>query len=181
MADNYLEKKMEEHRQRSGAALQPHRHVAASSRPGTVSLKLAALRILVSEVSDDTTAAIVGRLREAGCKVAFGCRDNRCGAELAQKTGSRFYPSNFVGNIAEDLCKVWDGVDMMVIAGTSLPDDIDIDRVVLVGDLSDAPSRSGVIVNVVNTTGLSSAETAGLVLLLCLSESDCLNGVIFKK
>ena len=83
MADNYLEKKMEEYR--SGVLSRPYaRRVSLTgSRPGTVSFKIDPLRVLVTDASDDVGRAVVTRLREAGCRVAFACADDKAGRALS--------------------------------------------------------------------------------------------------
>ncbi len=178
MADNYLEKKMEEHRMRANGIKQIRRQSTAQSRPGTVTLKLARMRILVTDVIDEKDEAIISRLREAGCKVAFMCADNRLGRDLSQKTGSRFYPSSLLNNVCDDLRRQWGGIDMAVLTGAVKPDDLDAECLVVVGESPRIDSHEGKTVNAIDTTGLSPAEVGGLCVLLCLSESMCLNGVV---
>lgn len=181
MADNYLEKKMDEYRR--GMAVKPtRRHLTPSgNRPGTVSMKIEALRVLVTDAANDFSAAIVRRLREVGCRVAFVSADDKAGRTLAQATGSRYYPSSFVNSAVADLTDAWGGLDAVIITDGSMPRDVDLSalkRMITVGSdpaVAELTHRDGMTVNAVSTGGRTPADVAHLCLLLCLTASDCLN------
>ncbi|MCM1066499.1 MAG: hypothetical protein NC418_02875 [Muribaculaceae bacterium] len=115
MADNYLEKKMEEHRR--GASL-PARHTPTFIPAGAVCFRLGEMRVLVVRLDADPAAgsAIVRAFRRAACKVAFVWDDRTCGSRLAQESGSRHYPfgSDSAERAIADLHKVWGGVDLII-------------------------------------------------------------------
>lgn len=183
MADNYLENKMDEYR-RGAAAKTVKRHLSPSgTRPGTVSLKIEPLRVLVTDVSDDYGAAIVRQLRDAGCRVAFVCGDDKSGRALSQSTGSRYYPASLGGSTVADLTAAWGDLDAVVITGAApMPAAIDpsaLKRVITVAPnptLADLSQRDNLTVNAVSTSGRAPADIAHLCLLLCLSGSECLDG-----
>lgn len=182
MADNYLENKMDEYR-RGTAAKTVKWHLSPSgTRPGTVSLKIEPLRVLVTDVSDDYGAAIVRQLRDAGCRVAFVCDDDKSGRALSQSTGSRYYPASLGGSAVADLTAVWGGLDAVVITGSPMPAAVDpstLKRVITVAPnptLGDLSQRDNLTVNAVSTSGRTPADIAHLCLLLCLSGSECLDG-----
>ena len=114
MADNYLEKKMEEHVR--GV------HTTARRAPtfipaGSVCFNLGELRVLVAGFGQqpELAAAIVRAYRRAACRVAFIFGDRRAGASLAQESGSRHYPygDDAMARVEADLGKVWGGVDLV--------------------------------------------------------------------
>lgn len=78
MADNYIEKKMEE--RRSGA-----RKIFRAQK------KLRA--VFITNIDMDSVAGTLASLSAAGdCKIAFAGYDLIRGREMAQKYGARFYP-----------------------------------------------------------------------------------------
>ena len=95
MADNYLEKKMEEYR--SGALSKPaaRRLSPTGERPGTVSFRIDQLRVLVTDASDDVGRAVVRKLRGAGCRVAFVSPRLQ---ERARNKGVEYYAGNHVSD-----------------------------------------------------------------------------------
>ncbi len=184
MADNYLEKKMDEYRRSSAAPAVKRRLSPSGERPGVVSLRIAPLRVLVTDVSDDYAAAIVRRLREAGCRVAFVAADDKAGRALSQSTGSRYYPASLAPGAVTDVAKAWDGCDAVVFTDSSMPQGVDwaeLKRVIAVGAdprLPNVPRHDGMTVNGVSTVGRTPADVAHLCLLLCLTDSLCLTGLV---
>lgn len=187
MADNYLEKKMEEHRQ--GAMRKPlaHRLSPAGNRRGTVALKIDELRVLVDgSVSTEMIAAIVRKLRNAGCRVAFVSGEDRFGRELSQSTGSRFYPKSTAGNLIADIKNAWGGIDV-VIAGPDSDmfryEDLNPLRLMEIGETPDSniyEKGKDMTVNYIATKGLTSENVAHLCLLLCLADSGFIRDQLFK-
>lgn len=113
MADNYLEKKMEEHRSRmaAGAVSRTRRQPS----PQGSALVFPVRRVLVSATGLGWQAQVVTALRAAGHKVAI---IDPAGTALAQATGARCYP--FVADrkeeVVADLHKHWGGLDIIVMA-----------------------------------------------------------------
>lgn len=184
MADNYLEKKMEEHRR--GGVISASRRLLTPSgdRSGTVSFRIDPLKIYVTDVSNGYSDAIVSRLRDTGGKVAFSSADDKAGRILAQKSGARFYPASFTGDIMSDLERVWGSVDTVIITYGKMPENVDLSklkRIIFVGAFSQEqsiPSRDGLTVNAVNIIDRKPAEVAHLCLLLCLKDSSVINNLI---
>lgn len=101
MADNYLEKKMEEHRNGQKASVKIYKTKEPLS-------KLDGKRVFVTGGAHGIGAAIVKAFRAEGCKVAFCDINTKNGYDVAQKTGARFYPAD-VRNI-DALTKCFDDV-----------------------------------------------------------------------
>lgn len=89
MADNYLEKKMEEYRAgklgRQRHATTPH---SAPRQPGEFDNMI----VYVTGGASGIGRAIVDRFRKAGAWVAFCDIDSKAGAATSQATGSQFHP-----------------------------------------------------------------------------------------
>ncbi|WP_295731449.1 hypothetical protein [uncultured Muribaculum sp.] len=117
MADNYLERKMEEHRRGGGVPRYRQRVTSTGSRPGTVSFPFPVRRIMVSAVSEMPTTdgvalrdAVVKALCATGARVAFIEEDMITRDRLAQSSGA-------CGVAPGDTAVVysrWEGVDAMV-------------------------------------------------------------------
>ncbi|MDE6485641.1 MAG: hypothetical protein K2L14_09660 [Duncaniella sp.] len=124
MADNYLEKKMEEHRSRmaAGVASRPRRQ---QSQQGSA-LSFPMRRVLVAAEGLGWQAQVVAALRAAGHKVAI---IDPAGATLAQATGARCYPftSGRIDEVIADLDKHWGGLDITVMAARD-GDEISVDN-----------------------------------------------------
>ena len=91
MADNYLEKKMEEHRQ------QPRRSTSvtcAGRKPGFALLPFdVKLAFINSAEAGELLHAIATELRGTGCRVAISCPDAHATA-LAQSVGASYVPGD---------------------------------------------------------------------------------------
>ncbi len=88
MADNYLEKRMEEYRagKLSSRSHRPIRSISLK-RPS-----LPPLRVFVTGGACGIGRAIVRAFRDEGCYVAFCDNDLNAGRTTAQSTGAQFYP-----------------------------------------------------------------------------------------
>lgn len=92
MADNYLEKKMEEHR--SGVRHTTRGLSPSGLKPGFAPIETY-VRTAFVDCGDGTceeTFAMVGALGKAGIKVLMSCTDMKRGREAAQNSGARHYP-----------------------------------------------------------------------------------------
>lgn len=98
MADNYLEKQMDDFR--SGKLSQSRTKtlgsIAHSLKPGEIFLS--SHRVLVAFSDFETTALMVKLFRSTGAKVAFIATPDSAGTALAQASGARFYPIPFTDN-----------------------------------------------------------------------------------
>lgn len=125
MADNYLEKRMDDLRSgrlggRSGASSS-----RLASRGGWLQWKFPPLRVLVIEdtASPEVAAfseALVRRLVALGCKVALTDGDAERGAALSHDPGVRYYPLGDEAAAARDIASllgVWRDLDAVIVLG----------------------------------------------------------------
>lgn len=113
MADNYLERRMEDLRNGSiSRSLSPQRPMASPSA-------LSGLRVLVCDATGNAGQELVRKFRKAGCRTAFLSVDRKAGNALAQDCGARFYPCDSISEEAVEVAKAdlrrhWHGLDMTV-------------------------------------------------------------------
>lgn len=118
MADNYLERKMEEYR--SGKSQQRTvKRTPRGAKPGTINIKFPSRRVFVTGGAKGIGRAIVESFRNADCRVAFCDTDSKAGAATAQVTGAQFYPVDVTDANALDACveriiKAWGDIDVIV-------------------------------------------------------------------
>lgn len=88
MADNYLERRMEDYRNGK----------LSTRRMSSVSVKRPSMVLRVFIIGGNTEAGKrhVGMLRKYGWKVAFTDPDLKAGRELAQATGSQHHPVDII-------------------------------------------------------------------------------------
>jgi hypothetical protein len=91
MADNYLEKKMEEHRSPQRPAYR-QKLTPRGTKPGELLVKFRPCRAIITDASTPLMNKITGELTAIGFKVAFNHNSSREGALLAQHCGARFSP-----------------------------------------------------------------------------------------
>lgn len=118
MADNYLEKKMEEHMRGPKPAYRP-KTTPSGNRPGNISFRFPPCRVFVTGGASGIGSAIVSAYREAGCRVAFCDIDNKKGTSTAQRTGAQFHPVDVSDADALDACLIrvieaWGDIDIIV-------------------------------------------------------------------
>lgn len=118
MADNYLERKMEEYR--SGKSQQRVvKRTPSGAKPGTINVKFPSRRVFVTGGAKGIGRAIVEAFRNADCRVAFCDNDSKAGTATAQATGAQFYPVDVTDANALDACverviKAWGDIDVIV-------------------------------------------------------------------
>ena len=118
MADNYLERKMEEYR--SGRLhTMPSRPSSVLKRKGYLSVKFPPRRVFVTGGANGIGKEIVRQFREADCQVAFCDVDNKNGTATAQATGARFYHVDITDAEAltkafNDVLERWGDVDILI-------------------------------------------------------------------
>ncbi len=109
MADNYLEKKMED--LRAGRTVRPGYNHSAEER-----VVVAGFGCGVSALAE-----VVSRLRRVGKRVAFAGCDNKSGTELARSTGAQYHPADWIADTEALITSLrlvwrgWRGVDRVVI------------------------------------------------------------------
>lgn len=118
MADNYLERKMEEYR---NGKLHGHavKRTPNGAKPGTLNVKYPPRRVFVTGGASGIGRAIVSAFANAGCRVAFCDIDSKTGAATAQATGSQFYPVDVTDAHALESCMdrilaAWGDIDVIV-------------------------------------------------------------------
>lgn len=95
MADNYLEKKMEEHR-RGGAPAYRRKLTPRGTVPGQWLLSFPVKSVLLPDIDrcpePEMARKIIRQLAGIGFRVSFSCADSRAGSRIAQECGARFIP-----------------------------------------------------------------------------------------
>lgn len=125
MADNYLERKMEE--LRSGAPRKSvHKVASLGCRPGIWEVPFAERRVVVAGNGSDLDVMMVEQLRSVGCKVAFMGGGKKDGNELACRTGAQFHPTKYddweglMRSVAL-VCRAWGDIDVVICTVEHLP------------------------------------------------------------
>lgn len=118
MADNYLEKKMEEHL-KGGAQHRPKRLSPSGNRPGKLTVDFPSRRVYVTGGAAGIGASIVKAFCDAGCKVAFCDIDAKTGTATAQRCGAQFHPLDLTDTRALEASilrvqEQWGAIDVMV-------------------------------------------------------------------
>lgn len=111
MADNYLERKMEEYRR--GGERRAAGPMPVFGKAGTASFEVGILRAFVSgfEHNAAVAAGVVKALRACGMSVSFAWADVKAGSSLAQNSGSRHYPMHAARALAAGATA---GVDVII-------------------------------------------------------------------
>lgn len=168
MADNYLEKKFEElHSGRLGGKT-AGRRTPMKTPIGKVLVPFPPLRVLVTDGISDLAQTVMGEFVKTGSKVAFSLAGTpaqmlRLGAQIAQRTGARFYPYDSARTL-DAIAQDWGGVDMTI--------EIDVDaRKVQVKNLAKSTSNE-----ISYTDATASMRIAELCLYLAMPLSGFING-----
>lgn len=132
MADNYLERRMEDYRSGRGGSRRLH----ASSRSGRLSLPYPHQYVLV--LGGDTPAgrAVLEAFSHSGATVAFTASAD--GAALAQRTGARYYPMT-AAEAAADMAARGEGPDVVIVCDGSAPLSEIGHLIVIIGQPADIP------------------------------------------
>lgn len=120
MADNYLEKRMEDYR--AGRLAPKSRvvvHAAAKRNPGDFVVEFPPMRILVIGGALPLVTALVKKFRKIDSQVALCHVDTHTLTPLAQKEGCRYYPFDPTdetkrSRVVDDLSARWGGVDVVI-------------------------------------------------------------------
>lgn len=118
MADNYLEKRMEEYRAGKLAPKSSRTTAAPQRKPGEVTVAFPPMNALVLCGDAVLTQTVCGAFRKADMRVAFCMADSLEGTRIAQTTGGRFYPYALddvakLESAIDDLADRWGGVDVI--------------------------------------------------------------------
>lgn len=117
MADNYLEKRMDDYRR--GAKTYRPKLTPTGHKVGEVTLRFTPKRILVTMPLSPITEAVIREFTAVGCKVAFFSEDKKEGNKMAQSTGSRCFPVRIqdtgrVSEAVDALVHDWGDIDILI-------------------------------------------------------------------
>lgn len=129
MADNYLERKMEELRNapRTSRYARPASSSAGTmSRAGRITFPMPRKRVLIAGLGGALLPELIDAFSKTDCRVALFCNDRATGEKMAYNSGIRFHHTdtgNHQNTAVEfhSLLKAWRGVDM-IICGSGLED-----------------------------------------------------------
>ena len=168
MADNYLEKKFEElHSGRLNGG-RTGRRTPMKTPIGKILVPFSPQRVFVTDGISDLAQTIMSEFVKTASKVAFSLTGDyvdtlRLGAQIAQRTGSRFYPYDSVRSV-DVLTQDWGGVDVFI--------DIDAEaKRVRVKNLAKSTSNE-----IVYTDTTAAMQIAGLCLYLSMPMSGFIDG-----
>ena len=108
MADNYLEKRMEEHRAgRDRVAVRSTASRAGCLQPG-IHLQYPPMRVVVFAANAAEASPFVETLRGAGLSVALCCTyGGKAAVEMSQRHGARLYPDGSAPEgVVADFCRI---------------------------------------------------------------------------
>lgn len=119
MADNYLEKRMEEYRAGKLAPKRQIVHVPVSKKSGDFCLSFDCLNVIVLGGFFALASAVVEAFRKVDCRVALCHASEKECRVLAQRSGCRYYPFDPCDEerrdyVVDDLEARWGGVDVIV-------------------------------------------------------------------
>lgn len=119
MADNYLERKMEEYRSGQLNKSSSSKRTPAGARKGMLSIKYLPRRVFITGGASGIGRAIVRAFRQVDCRVAFCDSDVKAGNRTAQECGARFYPVDVRVAASLDDCvsrimAEWGDIDIIV-------------------------------------------------------------------
>ena len=118
MADNYLEKRMEEYRAGKLASKGGKSYMLRQRKAGEFVLAFPPMSVLVLCEDAALAGRVCGCFRKADFQVAFCMADRREGTRIAQSAGCRFYPvatsdAGRLDGVVDDLTERWGAVDVV--------------------------------------------------------------------
>lgn len=117
MADNFLERRMED--LRSGRITSSTSSRNEKPRKGYLQIPFPPRRVLVTGGANGIGLAVIRAFLHIGCKVAVIDRDEEAGKQLAKTEGIRFYPIDLMDVEAtekaiDDILKAWHDIDIII-------------------------------------------------------------------
>lgn len=112
MADNYLEKRMEEYRSgRLAVRSRTSSSMRAPRRNDSLTLRYEPMTVaVIADGMHPVVAETIGAFTAVGCRVAFMAADVREGNAVAQRTGARYYPASLgIEGMLADMISHWGG------------------------------------------------------------------------
>lgn len=177
MADNYLEKKMEDYRRNH---LRRHNPVGASA--GNWCLKIPKLKVLVLGEITDLIKEIMRLFSGLGCKTIFSQEDSIDGQLIAQSTGALFFPNSKDKDwtaVYDFAVGRWGGIDVILLNEPSLDlglkcGDIENTRVISINGSGHSINRNSIDISVAGKC--RDAAVASMVLFMSLPQNYCVSG-----
>lgn len=120
MADNYLEKKFEEHLAARGKQVKKAPASLRTIKAEHIQVYFPPRRVFVAcDSLPELFASVIDAFRKADCNVAFCAADRKAGSALAQRTGARFYPvetvdAHSVRSTISQVIALWGNLDIVV-------------------------------------------------------------------
>ncbi|MDE6555942.1 MAG: hypothetical protein K2K55_03170 [Duncaniella sp.] len=136
MADNYLEKKMEEHRSRVQQPARPRRSTSAPWVPQCLTFKFPDIHVFIPDATDSDLGMSLARLlRSLGVRVSVTGRSTAGATRFAQSTGCRYYPLSPSVDTARAIADLTDRRTppdiIAVLPGSRIPTGVEIPQVSL--------------------------------------------------
>lgn len=129
MADNYLEKRMEDLKSgRLASSNQAYHRNGNAMRRGCLNIPFPERRVLVTDGTHGAGLAIAVAFRKAGCRTAVFDTDKESGAALAHDEGIRFHNADIcneksLSEALSNLLNAWRDIDVIVLNTRRLKDD----------------------------------------------------------
>lgn len=119
MADNYLEKQMEDYRAGKLAGKARTKTIIQSHRTSDLVIPYPQLRVFITGGASGIGESCVEAFRKINAKVAFCDIDRKRGNETAQKLGARFYPLDVrdavkLNHAINDAISTWGDIDVLI-------------------------------------------------------------------
>ena len=116
MADNYLERRMDDYR---SGKLAPKNNTQRRATSARRIFPLENRRVLVTGGASGIGREIVRAFRDQQCRVAIFDNNNAAGSKTAQQTGARFYPCDLadigaLGKMIGSLLEDWGDIDIVI-------------------------------------------------------------------
>lgn len=193
MADNYLEKKMEEYRRGNSAGNYTRRMTPNGPKAGHILMTFPSRRVLViaeDVPSYDIAMGIVRSLCTTGCRVAFTGNDFSEGQKAAQSTGGQFHkvPNGnltALDNAMAYITEKWGSVEILISCGAenafnhaSASHFLDSGCVRIIVGENITPSSGAISVELLADTPVDAVTR--LILYLALPDSAMLCGYKIK-
>lgn len=157
MADNYLEKKMEEYRSgRLASTSRTTPSIRSPRKTNQLSLSYDPLVVMISGIApDEELAETLMAFTSVGCRVAFTSGDPKASAILAQRSGARYYPEGYAFEaMLADVTSRW-GSPAIFVAFTGDEND----GISTVGSCQSLPSSARII----NASALAGRAAARVI------------------
>lgn len=185
MADNYLERKMEEHR--NGGAFPKRRLTPKGTPMGKALIDFPPLRVFVVGGAAGHGATAVKAFCDAGCRVAFCDLDHKAGSATAQRCGAQFHPISSEDAIISSMERVenaWGPIELVIsTCAMPIPHAHGLRRAIFLqqGKSTLPPSEMpNANVIAIPDNGLDEKALTAILLLLSCPAASAIHGQTFR-